>query len=145
MPKVLVVEDDLMIADLVRTLLLGEGYGVCGIARTVADALELCLRCKPEYAIVDLRLADGGIGTEIVSQLGSSTTIGVMYASDNASGTSLTAADGIAFISKPYRSEDLLRSLAIVVDIVTAGRSVLPHPSGFRILRSASTSHRALR
>jgi DNA-binding response OmpR family regulator len=136
MAGILIVEDDLMIADLVETLLVREGYAVCGIARTVPDAVDLCRRHKPDYAIVDLRLADGGVGTEIMGQLGGLTGPAMMYASDNAGGIALSAADGIAFLSKPYRPADLLRGLAIVIDIVTLGFSALTHPSGFRVLRA---------
>ncbi len=135
MHRILIVEDDLMIADLIETLLASEGYEVIGVARTVTQAVELCRLRKPEYAIIDLRLADGGIGTEVVGELGGLNGLGVIYASDNASGVPLTSAHGIGFVSKPYRPRDLLRALAIVIDINTDGHSALAHPTGFRVLR----------
>ena len=55
MKKVLIVEDDLLIADMVAEVLAGEGYGVCGIARTVEEALALADQHKPELALVDVR------------------------------------------------------------------------------------------
>jgi DNA-binding response OmpR family regulator len=140
MLKVLIVEDDLVIAELVETLLTAEGYRISGIARTVAEAVALCSRYRPDYAIVDLRLADGGIGTEIIGQIGGVTGVGVMYASDTQGGIPLTAADGIAFLSKPYSPADLLSGLAIVVDIVTKGSSARAHPRGFRVLRPGPTA-----
>ena len=42
---------------------------VCGIARTVAEAVELGLRHKPDLAVIDLRLADGELGTEVAALL----------------------------------------------------------------------------
>ncbi len=59
--KVLIVEDDLMIADMLEEVLLAHNYCVCGIATTVTEAVALALREKPDLAIVDLRLADGGL------------------------------------------------------------------------------------
>lgn len=135
MTRILIVEDELMIADLVETLLVLEGYAVIGIARTVTEAVKLCSLHKPDYALIDLQLADGRAGTEIVGELGGLNGLGILYASANANGAQLKAAHGVGFISKPYRPADLLRALAIVIDIVTKGHSALAHPTGFRLLR----------
>jgi len=118
MLKVLIVEDDLMIADMVEEALVGAGYEVCGIARTVAGAVALGLRHMPDLAVIDLRLADGGLGTEIVPQLGGHGKLGVLYASGNLSNIALTAADGDACLAKPYSASDLLRGLDVVSDAV---------------------------
>jgi hypothetical protein len=51
--KVLIAEDDFMIADLAEMLLVGNGYKVCGIARTVADATNfkhLKLQAMPRFS-----------------------------------------------------------------------------------------------
>src|ERR1700681_237271 len=65
MLKVLIAEDDLMIADTAEEILVECGYEVCGIARTVAEGIALGLRHKPDLALIDLRLGDGGLGTAI--------------------------------------------------------------------------------
>jgi CheY-like chemotaxis protein len=67
--KVLIAEDDLMIADLAEEILVEHGYEVCGIARKVAEAVALGQHHKPDLAVLDLRLADGGLGTEIAARL----------------------------------------------------------------------------
>jgi two-component system, response regulator PdtaR len=36
--KVLIAEDDLMIADIAEEILIEHGYEVCGIARTVTES-----------------------------------------------------------------------------------------------------------
>jgi DNA-binding response OmpR family regulator len=140
MLTVLIAEDDLMIADMVEEMLLAEGYAVCGIARTVAEAVALGLRHQPDLAIIDLRLADGGLGTEIINPLASLTKLGVLYATGNVAQVALTAADGHACLAKPFRRDDLLRSLEIVVRIVADGKAVPPFPHGFQVLRSADSA-----
>jgi CheY-like chemotaxis protein len=137
--KVLIAEDDLMIADLVEEILVGEGYEVCGIARTVAEAVALAQHHKPDLAVLDLRLADGGLGTDIAAELLPFGRIGVLYATGNISQVVLTTADGDASLSKPYRSIDLLRSLEIVAQIVASGTASPPFPKGFQVLRPAAT------
>jgi DNA-binding response OmpR family regulator len=138
--KVLIVEDDLMIADLAEEILTDEGYEVCGIARTVAEAVALAQLHKPDLAVLDLRLADGGLGTEIAAQLLPLGRLGVLYATGNISQVVLTTADGDACLSKPYSSADLLRGLEIVAQIVATGEALPPFPQGFQILHPAATA-----
>jgi hypothetical protein len=52
MLKVVIAEDDLMIADMAEELLVAQGYEVRGIARGVAKAVGR--RDKPDLAIIDL-------------------------------------------------------------------------------------------
>ena len=67
-------------------------------------------------------------------------TGGSGYASgDDARISTLTLADGEAAIAKPYRDADVVRALAIVREIVTAGTATPPFPSGFRLLPEVST------
>jgi DNA-binding response OmpR family regulator len=138
--KVLIAEDDLMIADLAEEILVDEGYDVCGIARTVAEAVALAHRHKPDLAVLDLRLADGGLGTEIAARLLPLGRLGVLYATGNVSQVVLTTADGDACLSKPYGAADLVRGLAIVRDLVATGEALPPFPKSFQILHPAATA-----
>ena len=137
MPKVLIAEDDLMIADMIEEVLVAHGYEVCGIARTVAQAVALSRLCKPDLAIIDLRLADGRLGTEIAAQLGPLDRPGVLYATGNIAQVILTSTDGDACLVKPYRTIDLVRSLEIVAEIAATGTASPPFPRGLQILPSA--------
>jgi DNA-binding response OmpR family regulator len=134
--KVLIAEDDLMIADMTEAILVAQGYEVCGIARTVAEGVALGRLHMPDLAVIDLRLADGGLGTAIASELGVLGRLGVLYATGNISHVMLTAADGDACLSKPYRASDLVRGLEIVADIVATGTASPPFPRGFQVLHS---------
>ena len=129
-----------MIADMVEEVLVGAGYAVCGIARTVADAVALGRRCRPDLAIIDMRLADGGLGTEVAAQLRPLGRLGVLFASGNIEFVIRSGADGDACIAKPYRFPDLLRAIDIVSDIVATGAAFPPFPRGFHLLSSASAA-----
>ncbi len=63
MPTVMIAEDDLLVADMLEEVLVNSGYDVCGIANTVDKAVELGERHKPDLAILDIRLAQGGLGS----------------------------------------------------------------------------------
>jgi DNA-binding response OmpR family regulator len=135
--KVLIVEDDLMIADMTEELLADGGYDVCGIARTVDEAIDLGARLLPDLALIDFRLVNGGLGTEVATRLRNKSRIGVLYVTGNDAHVDMQAPDGDACLSKPYRSEDLLSGLKVVVGIVATGVAAPPFPRGFRLLRRA--------
>jgi len=143
MIKILIVEDDLMIADMAEELLVREGYDVCGIARTVDEAVRLARCHNPDLALLDLRLADGGLGTSVAAQLVPFGKLGILYATGNMSQLPLTAIDGHGCLSKPYRPNDLLRGLELVTQIAATGKSALPFPKGFHVLPSAYPSAEA--
>jgi two-component system, response regulator PdtaR len=58
--KILIAEDELMIADMLEEALTASRYEVCGIARTVDEAVALSELHGPDLAVVDVRLAKGG-------------------------------------------------------------------------------------
>jgi ActR/RegA family two-component response regulator len=138
MSTVMIAEDDLLMADMLEDTLVASGYEVCGIARTVEQAIELGDRCKPDFAILDIRLADGGLGTDIAARLHSRDGIGILYASGNSRHVGLTKDDGEALLHKPYRPGDVVRALKIVEQIVCTGEASQPFPRGFSVLTGSS-------
>jgi two-component sensor histidine kinase/CheY-like chemotaxis protein len=135
MPKVMIAEDELVNADMIAEVLVESGYEVCGIARTVAEGIKLGERHEPDLAVIDLHLADGGIGTEIGARLRRGGKLGVLYMTGYAGEAGLTADDGDACIGKPFALADLVRALQIVERIVGAGAAPPPFPKGFEVLR----------
>jgi DNA-binding response OmpR family regulator len=136
--KVLIVEDDFMIADMIEKVVMSNGYDISGIASTVSEAVALAREHRPDLAIIDMRLADGGLGTEIVTLLHDDPgpRIGILYASGNINQV-IELADGDACIAKPYRMADLLRALDIVASIAIHGIvGTLPFPPGFHLLNA---------
>jgi len=142
MLKVLIVEDDLMLADFAEEILVEQGYAVSGIARTVSEAITLARHSMPDLVILDLRLADGELGTEVAAQLLPLGRPGILYVTGNMSQVALT--NGDACLAKPYRSVDLLRGVAIVAEIVATGKAQPPFPHGFQVLHRAVNSQAVL-
>lgn len=134
MLKVLIAEDDLMIADMTEEILVDGGYEVCGIARTVADAVALGRLHRPDLAVIDMRLAEGGLGTEIAAQWADLARIGILYATGNPVHLMHSGAVGVGCLAKPYSAADLERSLKIVSAVVATGTATAPFPRGFQLL-----------
>jgi len=136
--KVLIAEDEGIIAMLTEETLVEHGYEVCGIASTVAEAVALAKAHKPDLAVIDLHLADNGLGTEIAAQLSEMKNLGVLYTT-GASQTILTTTDGHARLAKPFQETELVRSLEIVTELLSSGLASPPFPRGFHLLAAAAT------
>jgi DNA-binding response OmpR family regulator len=132
MKKVLIIEDDLMIADMIAEVLSGDGFRVCGVARTVAEALVLADLHRPQLALVDVRLADGDLGTNVAPILIAKYNTGILYATGNAN--VLLNARGQASLRKPFAPDDLKSALRIVSEIVETGKASPPFPLNIRLL-----------
>jgi two-component system, response regulator PdtaR len=136
--KVLIVEDDIMIAEMTEEVLVESGYEVCGIAGAVDEALSLARLQKPDLALIDLRLGNSELGTDVAARLESFGRVGVLYTTGNAATDILRGAVGEACLIKPYQYDDLLRALEIVAGLVSTGAAVPPFPRGFQLLRTVS-------
>ena len=139
MLKVLIAEDNRIVAKLIEEILVEHGYEVCGIGRTVAEAVTLARYHKPDLAIIDQQLVVGELDIEVTAELAALDGMGILYTTGYVSYIKLTASDGHACLVKPYSPDELLRSLEIITEIVTTGRASPPFPRGFQVLPPAIT------
>jgi len=131
---VMIVEDNLMLADLLEEILVSHGHRVCGIARTVDAAIQLGRDTRPDLAIIDVRLADDGFGPDVAEALADQTAMAVLYATGNLDIAIVVDARGQGCIVKPHRVEDLIRSLDVVGELHRYGHASGPLPRSFHIL-----------
>lgn len=136
----MIVEDDLSIADLLQRALEADGYVVTGIARTVKEAVQLSEQNTPDVAIVDLRLADGDLGTSAAAHLRFTTNTKIMFSTENSNGESALSSCGDAVMIKPYRIRDVGQGLRIIDQLARSGQTALPFPRNFRLLTHATAS-----
>jgi DNA-binding response OmpR family regulator len=134
MAKVLVAEDDLMIADFLEEILIEAGHTVCGIARTVGEAAAMATEYRPDLGVFDICLAQGGRGTDIRARVTGGDRIGILFASGNIDAIRLTGADGDASIRKPYFGRDVVRALEIVQERLRGQPASPPIPVGVQLL-----------
>lgn len=67
--KVMVIEDETIIAMDLKGIVQAMGHDVTGIARTHAAAVELAHRQRPDLILADIQLADGSSGIDAVNEL----------------------------------------------------------------------------
>ena len=98
--KVLVVEDEALIADAVAEALTEAGYEVCGVAHSEAEALGIARQTHPDLAVVDVRL-DPGSGRIVARELAERFETTVLMATAELP-TSLQEIGAQGVIPKPY-------------------------------------------
>lgn len=67
--KVLVVEDNPIIANGICEMIAAAGHECVGVAATLAEALKIAAENPPDVAIVDIALRDGITGWAVASEL----------------------------------------------------------------------------
>lgn len=68
--RVLIVEDETMVAMLIEDALALHGHLVIGVADTQARAIEIAEQDRPDLALCDINLADGDSGIDVAAALG---------------------------------------------------------------------------
>ncbi len=81
-PRLIVAEDDPLIAWAVRVGLADQGYEVCGWADSGREAVRLAELHRPDVAVVDFGLADGTDGMAAAREISSRLGIPVVMCSD---------------------------------------------------------------
>ena len=115
MPKrVMIVEDEALVALTLEDVLMEAGYLVCGIADRPTEALEIARALEPDLAIVDVRLADGGDGIVLAELLAAEMPIRMLFATGNPAEVRARATAGHGCLAKPFQAEALLAALAAV-------------------------------
>jgi DNA-binding response OmpR family regulator len=114
--RILIVEDDALIAFAAEDVLVEGGHTVVGCAATRESALRLAATLAPEIALIDLRLADGDSGWDLARELSARTVRSIIASALPPSGTD--SDPSLPFLTKPYTPAQLL---AAVLD---AGRGI---------------------
>src|ERR1700749_1308165 len=113
--KLLIVEDEFIVANDLTIILENAGYTVCGTADTVESARAAVEKFQPTWVLLDILLQDDSMGTELAPFL-QERGIGFIYVSANTNQSILETAKATkpyGFIVKPFREKDLLIMLEI--------------------------------
>jgi PAS domain S-box-containing protein len=108
--KILVVEDEWIIAEDVSECLQRLGYEVCAIASTGEEALEAAERHQPVIALMDIRLRGQMDGIEAAEQISERHGIPVIFLTAHMDQQTLDRAkhaDPFGYLTKPLNERDL--------------------------------------
>jgi CheY-like chemotaxis protein len=107
--RVLVIEDDALIAMLLSELLASMGHDVCATAATEAEAVIAAARHRPDLMIVDAGLGRGS-GVSAVEEILRAGPIAHVFISGDA-GRVHTRKPNAVVVRKPFREAELARAI----------------------------------
>jgi two-component system, response regulator PdtaR len=112
--RVLIVEDEALIAMHLEMLVTELGHEVCGVVASAQDAVAHASAHRPDVAIVDIRLADGSSGIDAAREMDGRHGLRCIFLSgnlDDATRDAVQRYQPVAFIGKPILPVQLQRAL----------------------------------
>jgi two-component system, response regulator PdtaR len=112
--KVLIVEDEVLIAIYLEALVVGFGHQVCAVAASASEAIENAAVHTPDVAIMDICLAGGASGSDVAHVLYVRQGLRCIFLSGNLDSATRRALDPckpIDFVDKPILPVPLRRAL----------------------------------
>lgn len=112
--RLIVVEDEVLVADGIREAVQSLGHTVCGLARTEQEAVDLADRERPDVALMDVRLAAGGDGIVAARRLAAGFGIRSVFLTgyaDHATMRRLTETYPLGVVHKPFSLAQLKSAL----------------------------------
>ena len=117
--RVLIVEDDRLLALVLQESLSVAGYAVVGAASRGDEAVGLALAERPDLVVMDVNLADGTDGINAAATILERTGIRCLLATartDAATRRRAMASQPLGWLAKPYDEADLLQAVAGALD-----------------------------
>jgi DNA-binding NarL/FixJ family response regulator len=119
--RILLVEDDFLVAMQMESALAEAGFEIAGIASSGEDAIELALSERPRLAVMDVRLAGRRDGIDTALQLFAEHGIRCIFATahhDEHARRRAAPAAPLGWLHKPY-------TMASLVDLVRSALAEL--------------------
>lgn len=102
--KILIVEDEALIAFSLRLELVGSGFNVVGLAASGEQALEMVERHEPDLILMDVKLRGGLDGVAVAERIRVGRTMPIIFLSgtvDQGLRDRIGRLKGVAFLEKP--------------------------------------------
>ena len=126
--KILIVEDDPLIALANRAILEDAGYKVVGVVANAEDAVSRAAKKHPDLILMDIHIAESVDGIEAATQILQKFGIRSIFATANvdpATKARGAPAHPIDWVAKPYTREMLTRAVADAFEKLNDGEA--PH------------------
>src|SRR6187402_3325650 len=117
-PRVLIVEDERVVATHVERSLQDAGYVVTGIAASAVEVARMVEETRPDVALVDIRLRGGGQGFEIAEWLRVDNDVPVVYMTAHTDDDTLRRAartGAYGYVVKPFTIGEVKSALQVAL------------------------------
>ncbi len=127
----MIVEDEVLVAILLRDELADAGYNVLDLTDRKVEAVAVAKESKPDLALVNIRLAGHDDGIELAQHL-KTLGIPVLLISGQVSRARSAQTVAIGSLPKPYDAADMVVAVAYLLARLQGDHS-LPKPSGLEV------------
>ena len=131
--KVLIVEDQFLIAKQVEMVVSAAGHQVVGIAGTFGEACQMAMATDPDVAFVDLSLADGVTGEAVGQFIKETCQTQIVYTTANVRRLPTDLSGALGVIEKPFTKGGLVAALVYIAAIIRNRRLPDTVPSSLRL------------
>lgn len=117
-PRLLVVEDDALVALGIRLTLEDLNYTICGIAQSEPEAVAMARETAPDLVLMDIRLKGPIDGIDTARRLRGEFNLRVIYLSAYTDGETMARAAmtfPLGFVQKPYSAHQLASALDLAL------------------------------
>ncbi len=114
--KVLIVEDDPLIADSLKDILTVLGHDTIGIAPDSITALELCKEKSPELALLDIQIGGDMDGVDLAEVINDDYDIPFIFTTafaDNITVKRAKERGPFGYVVKPYGTKDINAAIEV--------------------------------
>ncbi len=114
--RILVVEDEVLIAEEIRERLTAAGYTVVAVADTGAEAVELAIKTRPDLVLMDIRLKGPMDGVEAANAIFDRCGVPIVYLTAHSDQATLNRAKtraAFGYVLKPFQIENLLVAIEL--------------------------------
>ena len=133
--KVLILEDDEQISDLLVEEIAEAGHTILGPAGTVGEAFAVIAGGDmPDLALVDIKLRHGSRGTEFAKEVAHRFNLPCIFVSSDVSDAIQHRHVALGYISKPFRPATIVDSLETAQSIID-GRVPEHIPEGLELFQ----------
>ncbi len=118
MTRILIVEDEALIADHLAACLRAEGYAVDAILDSAEEALAHLQTARPDLALLDIQLAGALDGVDLAMAIRSGSEIPVVFLTSNTDPRTLARVQlsrPAGFIVKPFQPADLRPAIELAL------------------------------
>jgi CheY-like chemotaxis protein len=119
MCRILITEDERIIAEDLKLTLQSFGHDVIEVVSTGEEAISIALQTKPDLIFMDIKLAGIITGLEAAREIAKAFLVPIIFCTaycDAKTTLEISALNDAGYINKPFRLEEIEQAISNVVN-----------------------------
>jgi two-component system, response regulator PdtaR len=121
--RILIVEDETLVALGTQADLKMAGHSVVGLAMTSEETINLAAWCRPDLVLMDIRLAEGN-AVEAAQAIHTCWAIPSLFATSHVENSAAMCHAALGCLRKPYGDRSLVASIQVVEQVMNGFASI---------------------